>query len=50
MVQAGLRSGFAPRGTGSWQEATRQLINRRLVKRYREHYRRDHAPVRAAGL
>ncbi|MCY3805189.1 MAG: aromatic ring-hydroxylating dioxygenase subunit alpha [bacterium] len=50
MVQVGLRSRFAPRGPYSWQEATLQQINRWLVKRYREHYRRDPAPVRAAGL
>lgn len=50
MVQVGLRSRFAPRGPYSWQEATLQQINRWLVKRYREHYRHDPAPVRAAGL
>ncbi|MCE2531074.1 MAG: aromatic ring-hydroxylating dioxygenase subunit alpha [Acidimicrobiia bacterium] len=50
MVQVGLRSRFAPRGPYSWQEATLQQINSWLVKRYRDHYRRDPAPVRAAGL
>ena len=50
MVQVGLRSRFAPRGPYSWQEATLQQINNWLVKRYRDHYRRDPAPVRAAGL
>ena len=50
MVQVGLRSRFAPRGPYSWQEATLQQINRWLVKRYREQYRHDPAPVRAAGL
>ena len=50
MVQVGLRSRFAPRGPYSWQEATLQQINRWLVKRYREHSRRDPAAARAAGL
>ncbi len=50
MVQVGLRSRFAPRGPYSWQEATLQQINRWLVKRYREHYRRDPSLVGAAGL
>ena len=50
MVQVGLRSRFAPRGPYSWQETTLQQINRWLVKRYREHSRRDPAAARAAGL
>ena len=50
MVQVGLRSRFAPRGPYSWQEATLRQINQWLVKRYREQYRCDPAPVHAAGL
>ena len=50
MVQVGLRSRFAPRGPYSWQEATLQQINRWLVKRYREHYRRDPSPAGGTGL
>jgi phenylpropionate dioxygenase-like ring-hydroxylating dioxygenase large terminal subunit len=35
MVQAGLRSRFAPRGRYSWQEGSQSALNRWLVARYR---------------
>lgn len=40
LVQAGLRSRYAPRGRYSWQEGAQLQFNRWLVKRYSETFRR----------
>ena len=38
MTQQGLNSHLAPRGRYSWQEETLVQFNRRLVRRYRQHW------------